>query len=71
LLSDHRVVGFRVRLLETAGRKASTRVRSFQPVASALAVDFRGEQLRALHVEDDAVQADLGPFEWLEIEAKW
>jgi alpha-mannosidase len=70
-LVDGAPVGFRVRLRETAGRKAPTRLRSYRAVTSAQTVDFQGKSLKACPVEDDAVVVELGPFEWAEVEARW
>jgi alpha-mannosidase len=71
LVEDGRNTGYRVRLMETTGRRAKTRIRSFRNVASARSVDFCGEPLRECKVDGDAVCIELGGFEWVEIEAKW
>ena len=71
LFDGGKTIGYRVRLLETAGRQAKTRLRSFRQVTSARLVDFRGEQLRQCQVEEDAVLVEMGPFQWAEIEATW
>jgi len=63
-----RVTGFRVRLLETEGRSVLTRLRSWRAVGRASKVDFTGQQLASLPVERDAIQVELGPYEWAQVE---
>jgi alpha-mannosidase len=71
LLEEGRSIGYRVRIMETTGQRAKTRIRSFRNVASARQLDFAGEPLRDCEVDGDAVCVELGGFEWLEIEARW
>ncbi len=66
-----RNVGFRVRLLETAGRAGRVQLRAFKPVASARQIDFLGQTLVELTVEDERVHVDVSAFEWIELEARW
>jgi len=71
LLQQRGVAGFRVRLLETAGRKARVFLRSFRPVRSATQVDFLGEQTAECEVSGDRITAAMGGHQWIEIEAQW
>ncbi len=65
------VVGFRVRLLETAGRAAAVRLRVFRALRAARHVDFLGDTLTSLRIDDDAVLVNLGGFELAQIECRW
>lgn len=70
-MEEGRVVGFRVRLLEVAGRSVRATLRTFRPVDSARQVDFLGQTLSSLRVEGDSIQIDIGRFEWLQLEVRW
>lgn len=65
------VKGFRVRLLETAGDAGRMPLRAFRSVAYARQVDFVGETILELYVDDDKIMLDFGPHELLEVEAHW
>ncbi len=65
------VVGFRARLLETAGRAGRVTLRAFRPVASARQVDFLGQTILDVPVEDDRITLDFAAHEWIEVEAVW
>jgi alpha-mannosidase len=71
LVEQGAVVGFNVRLLETEGRPGRARLRVFRPIASARQVDFRGETLAALVLEDGAAIIDFTAHEWVQIEARF
>jgi len=71
LVTASMVTGFRVRLLETSGRAARTKLRSCHPITRAERRDFLGESLGACPVENDAALIDLGANEWIEVEARW
>ena len=66
-----RVVGFRVRLLETAGRSGRVTVSAFRRVATATEVDFQGKILTDCSVVDGNVQLDMSPYQWSQLEAIW
>lgn len=68
---EGRNVGFRVRLLETSGSSGRVRLRAFKPLASARQLDFIGQTLVELTVEDDRVHVDVSAYEWVELEARW
>jgi alpha-mannosidase len=55
-------------LLETAGQSGRCRLRLFRNPTWARQVDFLGETIVDLSVEDDAVQVDLTPHELARIE---
>ena len=64
-------IGFRVRLLETNGQSVRVRLRSCRAVTEARKVDFRGQNLGDLNIEQDTIFCDLAGHEWAEIEAFW
>jgi alpha-mannosidase len=71
LLPDGRLEGFRVRLLETDGRRVQVALRCFRPVESAKKIlpgDAPPDELR---VKADQVTIQLGPHEWAEVEARF
>jgi alpha-mannosidase len=72
LCSDgDQVVGFRVRLLENEGRAVKSRLRCFRRPMSAKQVNFAGETLAELAVDEDSVSIDFAAFEWVEVEVRW
>jgi alpha-mannosidase len=69
--AEGRAAGYRVRLLETEGRSARAGLRSFRNVAAARRVDFLGENPVELPVDGDRVTIELGPHQWVEVEAEF
>ncbi len=69
--TDHVVTGFRVRLLETSGRAARTKLQSCHPIRAADRRDFVGGSLGTCAIETGAAVLDVGANEWIEVEAKW
>ena len=55
-------------LLETSGQSARCRLRLFRNPSSARQVDFLGETIVDLSIEDDAVSIDLTPHELARVE---
>lgn len=70
-IAGNRPTGFRVRLLETLGRSGRASLRSFRPLSAARQVDFRGQPLVVLQVDQDRILFDVGPHEWLDLEAEF
>ena len=66
-----RIVGFRARLLETAGRPANLAISAFKPVRSAATVDFLGKTLAELTIDDGKIKLDLAAHEWTEVVARF
>jgi alpha-mannosidase len=66
-----RTVGFRARLLETAGRPGRVQLRTPRPLAAAQQLDLTGEPLAILRVQDDTLSYDSTAHEWVEIEARY
>ena len=71
LVEEQRVVGFRVRLLETAGRSADAKLQSCYPIRSARRCDFQGENIGVCSVEDGAAVVEISANCWVEVEARW
>lgn len=71
LSEEGRQVGFRLRMLETAGRAGRVQVRAFKALASARQTDYLGRTLGELAVDDDRVNLDVSAYEWVELEARW
>lgn len=71
LLEGGKVVGFRTRLLETAGRAVEVGVSAFRGIARAQTVDFRGELIRECTIDEGKAKLNLSAHEWAELEANW
>jgi hypothetical protein len=71
LEENHRVLGFRARLLETAGRPANLTITAFRPIKSATTLDFLGNTLSDLKIEEGKIKLDLSAHEWTEVVARW
>lgn len=71
LVEGTSVSGFRVRLLETAGRPANLTLSAFRAVKSAQQVDFRGEPTGDCTVADGKIRVDLPAHGWIELIAHW
>ena len=71
LHEEGKVVGFRVRLLETEGRPGRVQLRAFREVRSARQIDFIGQTLVELTVSGDTIPLDLTAYEWVEVEARF
>ncbi|MEZ6112676.1 MAG: hypothetical protein R3C99_16940 [Pirellulaceae bacterium] len=68
LVEEGSIIGFRVRLQETAGRMARTKLSAFRPIAKARQVDFRGLPLGECQIKDGAASIELSANEWVEVE---
>src|SRR5207253_11369688 len=66
-----RVVGFRARLLETAGRAVARGISAFRAISKAKTVDFRGENIRECTIEGGKAKLNMSAHEWVELEAYW
>jgi alpha-mannosidase len=71
LVEEGVVAGFRMRMLETAGRAGRVQLRAFRPLASARQTDYLGQTLAELTVEEDRIHVDVSANEWVELEARW
>ncbi len=66
-----KVVGVRVRLLETSGRSARARLSAFRPIRSARTMNFTGESRGECQLNEGRIQLELSPSEWIELEILW
>jgi alpha-mannosidase len=71
LVEGTNVTGFRVRLLETAGRPANLTLSAFRAVKSAQQIDFRGQPSGDCTVDGGKIRADLPAHGWTELLASW
>jgi alpha-mannosidase len=71
LMSENRLIGFRVRLLETEGRSCKVGLRSFRSLASARKVDFLGQQPEELDLSGDRLGLQIAAHEWVQVEAEF
>jgi alpha-mannosidase len=65
------VAGFAARLLEIDGQAGRLPLRAYRRLASARQVDFLGETILELSVDDDKIMLDFGAHEFIELEARW
>lgn len=63
--------GMRVRLMETEGRKKTTRVTCFRTPTAARMVNLAGESLGTLKIDGDAVQVELHKYEIVTVEMRF
>lgn len=66
--SEEAPFGFIVRLAETEGRPRHVNLRCFRTPTGAKTVDFRGEVLDTLTIEQDAVQIPMTGYEIADVE---
>jgi alpha-mannosidase len=71
VIENAEVVGFRVHLLETEGRKVSGGLRCVRPINKAVRLDGDGGVGPALPIEGDRVGLEIGPCDWMWIEGRW
>lgn len=71
LVEEGKVTGFRVRLLETAGRSAALTLSAFKPIGLAERVDFLGQRLDQCQVLDGKMKVDLAAHEFVEVVGRW
>jgi alpha-mannosidase len=71
LIESGRVVGFKVRLLETEGNGGRVAIRSFKPATSAMHTHANDEPRSGLAIDGDAILLDIGAYEWTQVVARW
>lgn len=71
LIDADRVIGFRVRLLETEGLAGRVHLRTLRKLTSARQIDGREQTLVDLMPEADKLGFEIGAYEWLELEARY
>ncbi|MCA8996688.1 MAG: hypothetical protein KDA80_06880, partial [Planctomycetaceae bacterium] len=60
-----------VRLLETEGRTRTIFLECFKPPTTARQVDFRGQTISTLKVEEGRVQVEVAPYEICDVELQF
>lgn len=68
---DGEAQGFRVRLLETEGRRLRAGLRCFRQVASARRIEPDPAMSEDLVVEGDRINVPIGSHEWIEVEGRF
>ena len=71
ILDSGRIVGFRMRLLETAGRAAVVSVSAFRSIGRANKVDFQGQVLDECSIDSGKAKLSMSGHEWAQLEAYW
>ena len=71
VLEGTTVNGFRVRLLETAGRPTSPTLSALREIQSAEQVDFRGQKISDCAITDGKLKVEIPAHGWVEILATW
>jgi alpha-mannosidase len=62
-------LGFRVRLIESAGRSVTATLSAFRPIQSARRVDFLGQDAAECTLDEGRVQLQFDAHQWIELEA--
>jgi alpha-mannosidase len=70
-LAERPVRGFRARLLETEGRPGRVALRAPRALQHARQMDYLGQTLLEVPVEDDKIWLDFAAHEWIAVEAIW
>lgn len=71
LVDAGKVIGFRVRLLETEGLSGRVHLRTLRKLTSARQIDGREQTLVDLTPEADKLGFEIGAYEWFELEARY
>jgi alpha-mannosidase len=71
LRESGRLVGFRVRLLETMGRGGPLKLSACRPLIAARKLDLNQQPLGELEVANGQAQIELAPYAWVSVEARW
>ncbi len=71
LFEAGRLVGARLRVLETGGKAIRTKLSCFRPFHCCRRLDFRGRSLGDCRVEDGQIHLELASCEWCEFELRW
>jgi alpha-mannosidase len=71
MLEHDKAIGFRVRLMEIAGRSVEPTLSAMRAVRSAKIVDFCGQTVRDCAIMQGNVKFKMSSHEWVELEAYW
>jgi hypothetical protein len=71
ICEQEKVVGFRARFMEIAGRSANPAITAFRPLKSAKIVAFSGETSQDCSIEEGKIKTKLSAHGWIQVEAYW
>jgi alpha-mannosidase len=71
LTENDKVIGFRVRLLEVAGRAADLTLSAMKPIQKAHVVDFQGKIKQECKIENGNIVLPVTANQWIDLEAYW
>ena len=71
IFENEKVIGFRARLLEVAGRPAAATVTAIRAVKSAKTVDFFGSASQDCSIAEGTIKIKLSAHGWTQLEAYW
>jgi alpha-mannosidase len=71
LMAGNTPIGFKARLLESAGHGGSVTLRTFRDVSSAHRLTLAGERAEELPVDGDRFRIEISGHEWMQFEARW
>jgi alpha-mannosidase len=71
LRESGRLVGFRVRLLETMGRGGPLKLSACRPLTAAKKLDLTQQPLGELAVANGQAQIEIAPYAWISVEGRW
>lgn len=71
LIEGGKVVGFRVGLLETMGRRSHLHLSTFRELISAKRIDGNGKQLDEIDIEDGKLAMDFVENQFAIVEGRW
>lgn len=66
-----RLVGFRVRLLETMGRGGPLKLSACRPLIAAKKLDLNHQPIGELTVANGQTQIEIAPYAWISVEGRW
>lgn len=71
LVEDGRVVGVRVRLIETLGKSVNAKLSLVRTPQKASRLNGFGEPVESLEIADGKIAVPLPPYGWIDLEARW
>lgn len=66
-----RLVGIRVRLLETMGRGGPLKLSACRPLIAAKKLDLNHQPIGELTVANGQTQIEIAPYAWIGVEGRW
>jgi len=73
IIEEERVAGFRMRLIEVAGRRTTARLSGFRNLSWAGRVTFLGRPIADCELEGDgdSLSLEMAPHQWVQVEGRW